>query len=171
MFYANAMGNLVLNCYLAHPDQEVYYLYEDGLYTPVNVPGQSRTQVDFISSTGQVGGSTGLPGNTNDVGFVLSNGTYTTYAGPNKNGSSVVVGVGPSGEILGIYLDENKNLQGYVFAANTYATLSVPGATATYIQSVSTSGTLLGNWYDAQYNPHPFIAKCPKAEICTSITK
>jgi hypothetical protein len=171
MFYANAMGNLVLNCYLAHPDQEVYYLYEGGDYTPITVPGQESTTAWFITETGQVGGSTTGPGHPNGIGFVLSGGVYTTYAGPSGNLTSAVFGIGPSGQILGIYEDGNKNDQTYIFANNTYSTLTVPGAVSTVIQSVSTSGTLLGNWYDAQYTPHPFIAKCPKGEVCTSITK
>lgn len=99
-------------------------------------------------------------------GYLLNDGKVTPFDLPGKVGTQAQ-GVGPSGEVVGIYrvlVDKTWNAHGYV--AETHGSLNVvdwnitlvdvPGATQTIVRSVNAPGDLFGYYVDAAGGAHGF---------------
>ena len=160
---ANDAGDLVVQCNSAKKCS--YDLYSNGSFTPIDVPGSTKTVPTNIMENGQVVGGTLL--GAGEVAFVETDGSYVTYAGP-VPGVAGAIGALPSGEVFGVYA-AGKNTNGFAFLNGKYYILAVPGAVSTQLAAVNAKGDLLGTWYDAQATAHPFYAKCAEGKFCTAI--
>jgi hypothetical protein len=127
-------------------------------FTTFDVPGSSSfaTRLNGINSSGQIVGFDG----TNNSGFLLDNGRYTTLQVPGAT-ETVAYGINDStGQIVGYYSDPAGNFHGFLFDQGSYSTLDVPGSKWTYANGINASGQIVGSYTDAAdaaYSAHGFL--------------
>ena len=120
------------------------YNSTDGTFTPLNVPGATRTSAYSINDSGQVTGDYREIAFGPSRGFVYSgDGTFTTF-GPQGARYTYAYSINASGQVAGSYVpyvDPGRS-HGFVYNSTdgTFAPLDVPGDTRTDI-------------------PHPLTAK------------
>jgi uncharacterized membrane protein len=133
--------------------------------TTINVPGDddvSGTVAFGINDLGEIVGDyvARRPPSLADGkrhGFLLSQGTYTTFDPP---GSILTVGEGINndGVIVGAYLDASFNQHGFVLTGGVCCTsVDVPGSTATAINSINARGQIVGSYDDSNGVTHGFL--------------
>ena len=77
------------------------FLYEDGVFTTIDVPGATRTFVRAINARGQIVGFFDDDGGRH--GFLLDKGTFTTIGGPGASSSATLLfSINARSQILGI---------------------------------------------------------------------
>jgi len=119
-----------------------------------------------INSAGQIAG---MYQDTNFVlhGFVRgTDGTITPFdppgAGTDRNHSTCVTGLTPSGQTVGYYFDVNMGrLTSHGFVRNADGTVitfdATPDSIYTYAEAVNPVGQIAGVYYDANYGSHAFV--------------
>jgi hypothetical protein len=91
------------------------WVFHDGVFTPIAVPGGSFTLPSGVDSKGNVAGSyiTGTTPNLVVHGFRLRNGVYTTWDVPGADSTSIA-GMNERGQITGCFTKNGKTT-GYIF--------------------------------------------------------
>src|SRR6516165_346628 len=145
----------------------------------VRAPGGQITEFDPTGSIftnpnaiDQVGNITGFYFDANFVGhgFLRTpDGTITSFDAPGADhtpgsgNGTFGVGLTPSGEIEGVYVDVNGVLHGFVRSANgTFTTYDAPGAgtgagQGTLPESNNTPGAITGQYIDGNFANHGFL--------------
>jgi probable HAF family extracellular repeat protein len=151
------------------------FIYSDGNYTILNVPGALNTQPLGMNGKGQVVGIYNPPGdNSGFHGFLYSGGTYTILNVPGAADTSPV-SINGSGQVVGSYTPNGENNgahnQGFVYSNGTYTTLTFPGAINTDPYSINAKGQVVGYYEVADSNgsiiaEHGFLYS---NGICTTI--
>ncbi len=134
------------------------FMYSNGAFIMLEVPGSSSTSPTSINASGQVAGSYyagGSDGYAHSHGFVYSNGTFTTLdvAGATHTNAG---NINASGQVIGTYVLDNplgSNVYyGFVYSKGTFTTLDAVGATSTSLpyftspQGINTSGQVVGQY-------------------------
>jgi probable HAF family extracellular repeat protein len=86
-------------------------LYNNGVFTRINVPGSFATLANGINDAGQIVGYYfvgGEPGPFLQHGFVLENGVYTTIDVPGSIGATGIYGINNAGQIVGTFIDNDR---------------------------------------------------------------
>jgi hypothetical protein len=97
-----------------------------------------------------------------DVGFLFSNGTYTTIAPPGSTGTDLV-SITPTGQIVGQYGNNNNISNGFVYSGGAFTTIPTPpdGSTANFLGSqptgISSSGQLIGVYENSTDRQSGFV--------------
>ena len=158
----NTKGDVVID--YVGGSQDISFIYRNGKFAKIVVPGASATLASFITDKDMIGGSFTSGGTTS--GFLFSNGTYTAYS-PAGATSSSVTGVGPSGQVYGTFVDASGNTHGFENVSGTFYQIDVPNSTYTNILAVGTSGSLIGFYGTSQGGQYGYIGTCPKKDVCT----
>lgn len=122
------------------------FVYSDGIYTILNVPGTSKTFAVDINNKGQVAGVfTDTMGEHN---FIYSDGTYTIL--PNLPGASdiFIKDINDNGQMAGTFKDATGG-HVFVFSGSIYTLLNVPGASSYEVFSINKNGQVVGTFEDA----------------------
>jgi hypothetical protein len=126
-----------------------------------------NTYIDFVPTTvgftiaqgingrGDVVGSTSSPDDV--ISFLRDSGGAITFF--KVNGAPTRArGLSDSGQIVG-FINGDAGLEGFVGTlSGGFALVNVPGATDTFAQGIANSGTIVGQYYDADGNGHGFVA-------------
>jgi hypothetical protein len=104
--------------------QVASFVYSNGAYTSVDVPGSVETQALGISGSGQVVGT--YFKNSQVDGFIYSEGAYQTLFGPDSSVSSPTF-ISDNGNIVG-----SSTSSSFEYDGLEYTILKVPGPTSTY---------------------------------------
>ena len=93
------------------------FLFHDGQFTSIDNPSASgQGTVPFgISPQGIIVGGYNLPDLSNSFGFILCEGVYTTLNDPLNVFGDQLNGITPSGDIIGLYLDDNFIAHGFLY--------------------------------------------------------
>jgi hypothetical protein len=139
------------------------FLYADGVYTTLEVPGALNTTVTQLNDVGQIVGT--YRDTTGTYSFIYQNGHYATIAVPGAAFTSVIQ-TSSSGKLLGTYFDGTSGLHPFIYDQGHVTNLGVPGATSTYITSgysssgggpsINDAGQVIGTYNDAS-GSHPFL--------------
>jgi hypothetical protein len=122
-----------------------------------NVPPSGGTVPFGINDNNQIVGDYLDASSNHRLGFLLSNGAYTTIR-PQGAALAVAEGINNSGIIVGVYLDDNGGQHGFVRLQNgTYTTVDVTGALKTEINSIDQNNQIVGYYTDASGNTHGFV--------------
>ncbi|HTZ70689.1 MAG TPA: hypothetical protein VMB71_08570 [Acetobacteraceae bacterium] len=126
--------------------------------TPLNDPkGVNGTECWGISSTGTIVGDY-FDANTNQVGYIYSNGTFTDIMPP-KATATVVYGVNASNVVTGYYITKSGEQIGFLYDGTTYTDIKIKGGSTTEGFGINDSGdytvsTVLSDGYTHSYLVH-----------------
>jgi hypothetical protein len=140
-----------------------------GKITEFDPPGSIFTNPNAIDAPGDI---TGFYFDANFVGHAFlrdTNGTFTPIDAPGADSTpgsgngTFGVGLTPSGDVEGVFVDAKGVLHGFVRShQGTFSTFDVPGAgtgagQGTLPESNNTSGTIAGNYLDGNGVDHGFL--------------
>jgi probable HAF family extracellular repeat protein len=100
-------------------------LFDQGIYSTIDVPGSTSTSASGINNSGQIVGSYDVAGPYNSHGFLLDSGNYTTLDVPGSTGT-YATGINKTGQIVGHYRDAAGNVHGFLFDSGSYTTAISP---------------------------------------------
>jgi uncharacterized membrane protein len=86
------------------------FLYNDGVYTTLDVPGADATFAFGINDAGQITGN--YSNASGNYGFVYSHGIFTTIEGEPQSaafGGTLASGINDAGQIVGYYSNASGN--------------------------------------------------------------
>jgi uncharacterized protein (TIGR03437 family) len=134
----------------------------DGVtYTTISVPGASQTNATGINNLGQVVGSY-TDGSGWHAFLRAVDGAFTTFDAPEAFPYTQPAAINDRGEIVGTKLSAGPVTDGFLRSADgsTYATISAPGASATFVQGIANDGEIVG-WYvvGGSYGPQRGFAR------------
>jgi len=107
------------------------FLFENGVYTAINVPGAQYTVALDINDLGQVVGYASYNGGDIIQGFLYDNGVFTTLAHPNW----IPQWINNDGEIAGY-----SGQQYFIDDNGVFTAINVPGAAQTIVEGISDAG-------------------------------
>jgi probable HAF family extracellular repeat protein/VCBS repeat-containing protein len=125
------------------------FLFENGVYTAINVPGAQYTVALDINDLGQVVGYASYNGGDIIQGFLYDNGVFTTLADPNW----IPQWINNDGEIVG-----HRGEQYIIDDNGVFTDINVPGASQTIVQGISDAG-VFGSYTVAYTGYSGFIYK------------
>lgn len=121
------------------------FLYEKGVFTPINVPGASETYPSTITNSGIVAGSYYGADPLLPHGFVLDrDGVFTTIDFPGSV-FTLVRGMNERGDIVGSYGDETTR-HGFLLRDGVFTTIDVPDASDTDVFDINERGHIVGTY-------------------------
>lgn len=143
------------------------FVYRDGVFEPIAIPGAAMSGGFGINLRGEVVGHYRLvdasqtSGMSKMFGFVWRDGELTQLNHPVPNGMSCSQGIGDQGAVVGHYSDLASGIvYGYLWQHGEFAaTLRAPGALETYPTSITASGMIAGYFWDASSVRHGFVAE------------
>jgi probable HAF family extracellular repeat protein len=140
----NASGQIV-GWYVDYVDPLYHahgFLFDQGSYTTLDMPGSTWTEVHGINDAGQIVGYY-QDAADNGHGFLYDQGSYTTIDLPSQPRTSAS-GINVSGQIVGWYTDQSGG-HGFLFENGSYTTLDVPGSIQTLPYGINASGQIVGD--------------------------
>jgi probable HAF family extracellular repeat protein len=126
------------------------FVFEDGTFRTVDVPGAGGTEAYGINDRGVVVGFYFGPGR----GFSWDDGVFTTITLPGVF-EITAEDINDSGMTVGNYVDVAA-IHGYVLWAGDLQTISVPGSAVTLARGVNNQGQVTGSYDDAK-GTHCFV--------------
>jgi probable HAF family extracellular repeat protein len=139
------------------------FLYSNGKYTILNVPGATLTEATGINNAGQIVGD--YSDGNGLHGFLYSGGVYTTLDDTdpdlNPQAGTNVTGINDAGQIVGWFTDVNSLTHGFLYSNGIYTTLNDPSATfGTQAAGINDAGQVVGQYQigsGAQGGSHGFV--------------
>jgi hypothetical protein len=129
----------------------------DGTITAFDAEDGGYTYARGISSKGAITGFVYDSNQEYSQAFIRSPGGKITMINPFGGNEAAAYGINASEEIAGTYVDESG---GHGFVADTNGhikSFDVPQAIDTGGVSINDSGTVVGNYYDVDFETHGFI--------------
>ena len=149
------------------------FMYNNGVLCQIDYPGASGTNIIGINNLGQmVGMFTTL---TATLGLFYDRGTFGQLAFPGAGNLTIANAINDRAEIVGVFQDSSNVGHGFLYKANQYQQLQVPGTKQTIVEAINASGQIVGAYPDAKgthgfaylENVGAFIMPldCPKVKI------
>jgi len=140
------------------------FLYSNGTYSPINVPGSSYTQAYDINDLGDIVGFFTYAGEITTQyihSFVYRNGLYSVFDVPDAVQTypygTIVTGINNAGDMVGFY--ESPSGRGsFAYSGGVFSTIAVPGAfESTTAFHINNAGQVVGQ-YSADGSSRGFLA-------------
>jgi hypothetical protein len=93
--------------------ESISFVYSNGVFTPVAMPGEQATQVDDINDAGLIVGGASNDGFATGPGFVDDNGVFTAITVPGSL-DTYIDGINDRGQLAGVFTDANGATQIFV---------------------------------------------------------
>ena len=152
----NSSGEIV-GSYTLPSNLERGFLYFNGSYTDIAVPGAIHTYAYGINDSGVITGTYYDAGNV-EHGFVFRNAAYTTVDVPGGT-NAIVWGVNANGLMTVDWADSNGFNEASLFNGTKFTNINVPGALNTESHGVNKSGNVVFTWFDFYGNYHGAMLK------------
>lgn len=159
----NAGGTLV-GTFLEQPEGQIAlishgYVDNNGSVTVLDDPSADLTlggtTPTAINATGTVAGYYATT--SGSVGFIESDGTFTTIIDPNAVVSTEISAINATGTIAGTYIGTAYE-NGFIESNGTYTTIDDPNAVyGTYINGINDEGQIVGYYVDGNEVADGFI--------------
>jgi hypothetical protein len=132
------------------------FLYVDGTFTPINVPGAQfdGTGLADVNNVGQIVGNF-VDRSGSDHGFIYTRGTFTTIDAPGAF-ATFVQGINDAGDIVGRF-DDKTGVHGFVRVGTMFRTIALPGAQFVLPTGINNTGRIVGYFVDSAGRIHGFI--------------
>jgi uncharacterized membrane protein len=117
----------------------------DYTFVQIDVAGATDTQAWDVNNHGQVAGSNIGPDGVFH-GFVYSNGSFTSIAGPSGSLGSSAFSVSDTGTVVGSYSLATSD-RGFIFEGGVYQDVYVPGSLSTVVRGISSNGRYITGSY------------------------
>jgi uncharacterized membrane protein len=143
---ANAINNnnVIVGSYFDSSNSVHGFIYRDGKYTRVDVPGSTETEVHGINDKGDIVGVYQLAGPLNFHGFLRHQGRFTTIDEPEATFGTTALAINDNMEIVGSFDDS----QGFILKNGTFktyrATLPPGSPSETQLNGVNNLGWIAG---------------------------
>ena len=124
-----------------------------GIFSNVDFPGASGTQVIGVNDAGQMVGD--YFDGTGEHGFVSDSGTFTTIDFPGAT-ATAAAGINAAGDVVGGYSDATGT-HGFLLQAGVFTPINFPLATSTTAFGINDTGEIAGFYSDAAGKEHGFI--------------
>ncbi|MEI9972541.1 MAG: Ig-like domain-containing protein [Ignavibacteriota bacterium] len=131
------------------------FLYREGAFSPIEVPGAAYTSASGIDNAGRIVGFYRLGSNDGFHGFLYAGGSYSTVDAPGAL-STQVRATNDRGQIVGTFTDAHGQ-HGFVDLGGTFTTLDAPGAVSTAATGINTDGEIVGTYTDSGSRVHGFL--------------
>ena len=121
------------------------------VFTSINFTGANVTIANGINSRGAVVGNYVLPNSTQNHGFILSDGKYSTIDYPGGVSSTIAQGISPAGDIVGSYGLNGKTHGFLVTKQGEWSTVDYPSGNHTMqggLMRILPDGTVVGCYHD-----------------------
>jgi probable HAF family extracellular repeat protein len=118
------------------------FLYSNGSFTPLDVPGAVSTQAWEINDAGHIVGHYRDTAGVSH-GFVIVSGSVTAIDVPTAQGSTQCQGINNLGQIVGTYKVAGDD-HGFLYSGGTFTPIDYPGAQATQAVGINDAGTISG---------------------------
>lgn len=165
-FGINNRGQIVGNFPTYAPDGVTVwiagFLFEDGKFIDLSIPGSPWTELIKINDHGvAVGDYLDPDQNTFQAHHFVRrvDGTIQLLP-PVMPGAGFLaenIGINNQGTIVGSFDLADGVPQGFILNDGAYSIFNYPGAAGTFLREINNSGTILGFWLDAQGNLHGFL--------------
>ena len=113
------------------------------IFTPVDVPGSTATNLYSINDRGQIVGS--FTDSSGTHGFLRSNGQFTTVDAPAAT-YTVAHGINNTGRIVGTYRDNAGRFHGFLLAGSQFTTIDPPNSNQTDLLGINDLGQIIGSF-------------------------
>jgi probable HAF family extracellular repeat protein len=133
------------------------FLYVDGMFTTIDVPGAIDTTPSSINNAGQIVGN--FSDSKGQHGFLDVGGTFSTIDVPGAS-QALANGINNAGHIVGSFVDSTgpqDNLHGFLDVGGTFSTIDVPGAFRTFANGINDAGHIVGYFDDSKGRFHGFL--------------
>jgi probable HAF family extracellular repeat protein len=130
------------------------FLYVNGTFSTINVPGASETWAYDINEAGQIVGSFQNRPESNDGiyhGFLDVNGTFSTIDVPGAS-ETFAEGINDAGQIVGFFRTDGDRAflyHGFLYVGGTFSTINVPGAYSTLPRGINEAGHIVGGFFNS----------------------
>jgi hypothetical protein len=121
------------------------FIYANGAYTTLNVPGALFTSANAINDAGVVVGQWSPGGPNPNDSFTYSGGVYTLINRPGADFTSATA-INDHGDIAGTFFT-GSNATGFIKVGNVYTDISVPGADSTFVNSLNATDSVAGYYF------------------------
>jgi uncharacterized membrane protein len=141
------------------------FLWQDGVFETIDVPDAQETDAFGINDRGQIVGGF-LTADHHEQIFVLTDGQYSAIVPPGgQNVSLDKGGINERGEVAGVYCDVAfqcgfvSGTHGFVYSADNFTSIDIPGATATLTFGINARGDVVGGYFDGHdgHGVHGFL--------------
>jgi probable HAF family extracellular repeat protein len=136
---ATALTVIIAGSVLPANSQEYPFVYSNGTYTNIDVPGSIETGAEEINNSGEVVGS--YYEGSSYSGFIYSNGVYTTLDFPGST-NTYLSGINNSGEIVGSY-HTGSGSEAFTYSNGVFTALDLPAGPS----GINDSGQIIGGQY------------------------
>ncbi len=149
-FGINDHGDIVGNNSLSQDA----FIYTDGNFINIHVPGAFSTSASGINNSGEVVGN--YSDATGSHGFIYADGNFITIINVPGASYASACGINDSGEVVGSYFDATGS-HGFVDNGGNFSTIDVPGASYMSACGINDSEEIVGGYSDAT-GWHLFVA-------------
>lgn len=147
------LGALLLAVFFAGVAPETYgdgFVYSNGVFAPISVPGATWTGVYAVNNAGDIAGSyTGGGCSYGSCGFVDTGGVFTTVNYPGA--STGILGINDSGQLV---VDSSSGY--FLDIGGVFTRIEVPGSYWTSAFGINDSGQIVGGYDGAGCPPSSF---------------
>jgi probable HAF family extracellular repeat protein len=120
------------------------FVFNNGSYSAVDVPGALWTAAYGINNTGQIVGGFGASENPDGRhGFLISGGSISTIDVPGST-DTIARGVNSRGQIVGDYVGNDGLQHGFRLSGGSYTTIEVPQSSSGSANAINDAGQIVG---------------------------
>jgi len=120
------------------------FLYVNGQYQTVTVPGASSTTAQSINNSGQIAGSFSDRAGTH--GFINTGTNFVVLDLPGGAGTTSAFGINDAGQTVG-WAVVNNVVEGFEYSAGAYTEIAFPGAMNIEPTGINNSGEVVGTYF------------------------
>jgi hypothetical protein len=131
------------------------FLYRNGTFTPVAVPGASSTTAAGIDDIGQIVGFYTLAGDSRTHGFLYDGGNYSTIDAPGASNTQALA-INADGNVVGSFRDA-QGMHGFLKAGENFTTIDAQGAVSTVASGINSADSMVGTYVDSASRVHGFL--------------
>jgi hypothetical protein len=130
------------------------FIYKDGVYSTLTVPGSTLVVPYDVNSLGQIVGGY-IDNSSVTHGFVDTAGVFTQVDYPAATGT-IVTGTNTAGDLVGVFQDA-IGTHGFIDKGGVFTQVDFPGGTNTQAAGINAADEVVGLYIDASSVEHGFI--------------
>ena len=135
------------------------FVFENGTFTDIDqgvVPnGFSFTEAVGINNRGEIAGDFFDPNMFRS--FADRSNVFQQFEVPSQ-ADTFMGGINDKGDVVGIYIDTNFSLHGFLNTQSNFQNVDFPGATTTFALGINAAGKIVGQYNNSDRVIHAFLA-------------
>jgi probable HAF family extracellular repeat protein len=136
------------------------FVFENGTFTDIDqgvVPnGFTFTEAVGINNRGEIAGDFFDPNMFRS--FTDRSNVFQQFEVPSQ-ADTFMGGINDQGDVVGIYIDTNFSLHGFLSTHGNFQNVDFPGATTTFALGINAAGKIVGQYNNSDRVSHAFLAE------------